>query len=183
MRNKHEHARALFLSVRAGIENIARKLEADHVLSEGPAYTMGSPELLAQLVALAEDAETRASTLMEAIGLEEEAMEAAAVATPKQPLYANELDLGEANIRIKDPTDREDDGHEGVLRVRGWGGGKGSGAVCFTRQPPGAADDFEEDMEDDVLDRDTLKKQSTLILDKANKGKKKRRGKKKGGEE
>lgn len=43
------------------------------------------------------------------------------------------------------------------------------------RPPVRADEDFEEDMEEDVVDREMLKKQSALILDKATKGKKKRR--------
>jgi len=147
MRNKHEHMKSVFLSVRGGIGNIARQLEADRLLQEVPLETMG----VGHMAQLLDDIDKRVHTLLEAIDLEEEAMEAAAAVTSTAPLAKKAVadELGPANIRIKDPTEREDDAQDD--------------------------DDFEEEMEEDVVDRESLKKQSAYILDKASKGKKKRR--------
>jgi len=147
MRNKHEHMKSVFQNVRAGVENIARQLEADKLLQEIPIEHVTAKDLMALL----DDIEARATTLLEAIDLEEEAMEAAqaVVAPPKKGAVPAELDLGPGNIRIKDPTEREEEVHDD--------------------------EDFEEDIEEDVVDRETLKKQAANILDKAAKGKKKRR--------
>lgn len=220
MRNKHEHMKSVFLSVRSGIGNIARQLDADRLFKEVPLESMGAKEM----ALLLEEIEQRAQTLLEAIDLEEEAIEAAAAVMPAQPAAAGaggagkklggpELELGPGNIRIKDPTEREDDAQDGarccpaaraLLHTadvgRSWRRATDqSGTLAQTaratphnlpfralRTPPLAAapcmlptthadDDFEEDLEEDVVDRETLKKQSASILDKANKGKKKRR--------
>jgi len=147
MRNKHEHMKSVFLNVRSGVENIARQLEADKLLQEIPIEHVTAKDLMALL----DDVEARLQTLLEAIDLEEEAMEAAhavSVPAPKKGVVA-ELDLGKDNIRVKLPQEREEEVHDD--------------------------EDFEEDIEDDVVDRETLKKQSAIILDKATKGKKKRR--------
>lgn len=119
MRNKHEHMKSVFLTVRAGIGNIARKLDADGMLHDVPLESMGASEMAALLEAI----EKRAATLLEAIDLEEEAMEAAAAVAATAPAVAHnaaakkggaELELGPGNIRIKDPTEREEDVQDGA---------------------------------------------------------------------
>lgn len=117
MRNKHEHMKAVFLSVRAGIGNLARQLDADRMLDKLPLEEMGAREM----AALLDEAGARAGALLGAIEMEEEAMRAAAstvAAASAQPaqaakVSASELELGPGNIRIKDPTERDDDAQEG----------------------------------------------------------------------
>eukprot|EP00302_Diacronema_sp_CCMP2436_P015190 CAMPEP_0179853760 /NCGR_PEP_ID=MMETSP0982-20121206/9532_1 /TAXON_ID=483367 /ORGANISM="non described non described, Strain CCMP 2436" /LENGTH=553 /DNA_ID=CAMNT_0021739521 /DNA_START=115 /DNA_END=1776 /DNA_ORIENTATION=+ len=151
-RHKYERMSRILINVKAGIQHLTEKLEAVPLpLNERPVALSDDT-----LVEVLTQNETRLRLVLEAMRVEEEALEREGISIDAElkKTAALQEPTVENNMRIKDPNGADDGASE---------------------------EEFEEDLEEDIVDRETLKKQSLSILDKANKKIKKRKPKK-GGE-
>ena len=145
-RHKYERLAKVLVSVKAGIQHLAERLEG--VQLDEPTLVLSDDNMVEVL----EQCEKRLEIVLEAIRLEEEALvrdmgELALKKTaelPAEPPVVN-------NMRVRDADGAEEAPSE---------------------------EEFEEDLEEEVVDREVLKKQSVSILDKATKKTKKRRTRK-----
>jgi len=149
-RHKYERMSRILIDVKAGIQHLTEKLEAVQLPGEKPV-----PLTDDSLVDVLLQNESRLRLVLEAMRVEEEALERDGINIDAELKKNSALQepVVENNIRIKDPEAVD----EGV-----------------------SDEEYEEDLEEDIVDRETLKKQSMSIVDKVAKKTKKRRNPKKG---
>ncbi|KAG8462331.1 hypothetical protein KFE25_012151 [Diacronema lutheri] len=152
-RHKYERMSRILINVKAGIQHLSEKLDAVPLPSGERPVPLSDDTLVDVLL----QNEARLRLVLDAMRIEEEALEREGISIDAELKKSAALQepAVENNLRIKDPSAQDD----------------------------GASDEeFEEDLEEDIVDRETLKKQSLSILDQVSKKTKKRRPKK-GGED
>ena len=142
-----ERLTKVLVTVKAGIQHLSERLEG--VKLEEPPLVLTDDNMVEVLM----QCEQRLKIVLDAIKQEEEALVRdlgeAALQKTANPMQHQEAPVIN-NYRVKNPEEAEEAPSE---------------------------EEFEEDLEEEVVDRDALKKQSGTILDKATKKTKKRKGK------
>ena len=147
-RHKLERLTQVMISVKAGVQHLAERLDGVKV-DAPPPVAVGD----ASLVPVLQRCEAQLRVVLEAIRQEEEALV---------------RDLGEAALQKTADVPAEPPVVNNNRVKEGMGG----------EEEAASEEEFEEDLEEEVVDRDALKKVSGQILDKATKKTKKRKGKK-----
>ena len=144
-RHKLERLTQVMISVKAGVQHLAERLDGVKV-DAPPPVAVGD----ASLVPVLQRCEAQLRVVLEAIRQEEEALV---------------RDLGEAALQKTADVPAEPPVVNNNRVKEGMGG----------EEEAASEEEFEEDLEEEVVDRDALKKQSGTILDKATKKTKKRK--------
>ena len=147
-RHKLERLTQVMISVKAGVQHLAERLDGVKV-DAPPPVAVGD----ASLVPVLQRCEAQLRVVLEAIRQEEEALV---------------RDLGEAALQKTADVPAEPPVVNNNRVKEGMGG----------EEEAASEEEFEEDLEEEVVEREALKKQSGSILDKATKKTKKRKGKK-----
>ena len=145
-RHKLERLTQVMISVKAGVQHLAERLEGVKV-DAPPPVAVGD----ASLVPVLQRCEAQLRVVLEAIRQEEEALV---------------RDLGEAALQKTADVPAEPPVVNNNRVKEGMGG----------EEEAASEEEFEEDLEEEVVEREALKKQSGTILDRATKGRKKKRG-------
>ena len=148
-RHKLERLTQVMISVKAGVQHLAEGLDGVKV-DAPPPVAVGD----ASLVPVLQRCEAQLRVVLEAIRQEEEALV---------------RDLGEAALQKTADVPAEPPVVNNNRVKEGMGG----------EEEAASEEEFEEDLEEEVVEREALKKQSGTILDRATKGRKKKRGGKK----
>ena len=147
-RHKLERLTQVLISVKAGVQHLAERLDGVKV-DAPPPVAVGD----ASLVPVLQRCEAQLRVVLEAIRQEEEALV---------------RDLGEAALQKTADVPAEPPVVNNNRVKEGMGG----------EEEAASEEEFEEDLEEEVVEREALKKQSGTILDKATKKTKKRGRKK-----